>query len=66
MSHNDRLLDYVVDQIIIDAHNGELEPIFDLLDCIPRENLLAYLGLRLAAEVVNAGLATADEVDTDL
>ena len=65
MSHNDRLLDYVLDQLIIDAHNGELEPIFDLLDCIPRENLLAYLGVRLGAEVVNAGLATADEVDTD-
>ena len=65
MSHNDRLLDYVLDQLIIDAHNGELEPIFDLLDCIPRENLLACLGVRLGAEVVNAGLATADEVDTD-
>lgn len=65
MKHNDKLLDYVLDQLIIDAHNGEVEPIFDLLDIVPRANLLAYLGVRLGAEVVKAGLATADEVDTD-
>ena len=65
MNHNDQLLDLLLDQIIIDAHNGDIEPIFDLLDCIPRANLLSYLGLRLATEAVKAGLATTDEVDTE-
>ena len=63
--HSDKLLSYVLDQLVTDAHNGEVEPIFDLLDVIPRASLLAYLGVRLGAEVVNAGLATVDEVEVD-
>jgi len=63
--HSDKLLSYVLDQMVTDAHNGEVEPIFDLLDVIPRSSLLAYLGVRLGAEVVKAGLATVDEVEVD-
>ena len=63
MMHSDELLSYVLDQMVTDAHNGEVEPIFNLLDVIPRDSLLAYLGVRLGAEVVKAGLATVDEVE---
>ena len=61
--HNDKLLLYVVEQIETDLHNGEVEAVMDLLEYIPREALLAYLGLRLAQQVVNDGLATMDEVE---
>lgn len=63
--HSDELLSYVLDQMVTDAHNGEVEPIFDLLDLIPREVLLSYLCPRLAQQALDAGLATADEVEVD-
>lgn len=63
--HNDKLLLYVIEQIETDLHNGDIEGVMDLLECVPRANLLEFLGLRLAQQVINEGLATADEVDAE-
>lgn len=65
MGHSDKLLCYVTEQIECDIDNGDISSLWDMLDVIPRERLLAYLGVRLASKVVKAGLATIDEVDID-
>lgn len=65
MTHNDKLLELVTEQVQVDIGNGDVSSLWDMLDIIPRDRLLSYLGIRLATEAVKAGLATADEVDTD-
>jgi hypothetical protein len=65
MMHSDKLLELITDQIEIDINTGSTGGLWDMLDLIPREVLLLYLCPRLAQQALDAGLATADEVEVD-
>ena len=63
--HSDKLLELITAQIENDIHTGDACGLWDMLDLIPREVLLSYLCPRLAQQALDAGLATADEVEVD-
>ena len=64
--HDDRLLKYVLWQIIEDDHAGNIEPAMDLLEHVPREALIAYLGNYVAGLALESGAIKPEEVDYDM
>lgn len=64
--HDDRLLKYVLWQIIEDDHTGNIEPVMDLLEHVPREALIAYLGNYVASLAIQSGAIKPEEVQDDM
>ena len=55
------LLELVLEQIDSDREMGDLEALYDLLDIIPREQLIDYLSMTRQDRALAAGLIKEDE-----
>lgn len=64
--HSDELLKYVLWQIEEDLHNGNVEGVMDLLEHVPREALIAYLGNYVASLAIQSGAIKPEEVEDDM
>ena len=62
MTHDDALLELVLDQIQQDVNDGDVTALFDMFGSIPREDLISYLSSSKQEEGVSKGLFTNDEV----
>ena len=55
------LLDLVFEQMNSDVEMGDVEALYDLLDCIPRAQLVDYLSMTRQDEALEKGLITEQE-----
>lgn len=64
--HDDKLLVYITHQIDQDINDGNLEGLWDMLDYIPRDVLLDYLGKSLANEALKSGVIKPEEMEDEI
>ena len=62
MTHDDALLELVLEQIEQDINDGYVSALFDMFGSIPREDLISYLSMSRQEEGVSKGIFTNDEV----
>ena len=55
------LLDLVLEQIDSDREMGDLEALYDFLDCIPRDQLIDYLSMTRQDTALEQGLIKESE-----
>lgn len=63
MAFDDRLIALVLEQIEQDLHDGNYEPLADMLDTVPRHLIIGYLSHRLKERAFNLGLITQTEFE---
>jgi hypothetical protein len=62
MTHDDALLDLVLDQIEQDINDGFTASLFDMFGHIPRKDLISYLSMSRQVDGISKGLFTDDEI----
>jgi hypothetical protein len=62
MTHDDALLDLVLDQIEQDINDGFTAALFDMFGHIPRKDLISYLSMSRQVDGISKGLFTDDEI----
>ena len=62
MTHDDALLELVLEQIEQDINDGYVAALFDMFGHIPRNDLISYLSMSRQEEGVSKGLFTDDEI----
>ena len=65
MAFDDRLIALVLEQIEQDLHDGNYEPLADMLDTVPRHLIVGYLSYRLKGQAFNSGLITQAEFENE-
>ena len=55
------LLDLVFEQMNADVEMGDVEALYDLLDCIPRDQLISYLAMTRQDTALEQGLISEEE-----
>lgn len=63
MTHDDALLELVLDQIEQDINDGYTAALFDMFGHIPRNDLISYLSMSRQEEGASKGLFTDDEIN---
>jgi len=66
MTHDDALLELVLEQIEQDINDGYTASLFDMFGHIPRNDLISYLSMSRQEEGVSKGLFTDDDVHHNL
>ena len=66
MTHDDALLEMVLEQIQQDVNDGDVTALFDMLGYIPKDALICYLSMSRQEEGVSKGLFTDDDVHHSL
>jgi len=59
--HNDKLLEVVLDQIQQDIKDGDVEPLFDMLEIIDHDTLVGFLSNSRLDSALEQGLITEEE-----
>ena len=65
MAFDDRLIALVLEQIEQDLNDGNIEPLADILDTVPRHLIIEYLNGRLTEQAFNSGLITQTEFENE-
>ena len=63
MTHDDALLELVLEQIEQDINDGYTAALFDMFGHIPRNDLISYLSMSRQEEGVSKGMFTDAEIN---
>ena len=63
MTHDDALLELVLEQIEQDINDGYTAALFDMFGHIPRNSLISYLSMSRQEEGVSKGMFTDAEIN---
>ena len=63
MTHDDALLELVLEQIQQDVNDGDVTALFDMLGYIPKDALICYLSMSRQEEGVSKGMFTDAEIN---